>query len=75
LSAVFRPSLLSKRLSQHCLRQSRALLILTGDIREVAGSYRHSDEREMQRQADITTLQVVTDNAATGAAKRPISAS
>jgi integrase/recombinase XerD len=54
------PSLLSKRVSPHCLRHSCALLILqsTGDIRKVALWLGHSSIQttEIYLRADTTTL-------------------
>jgi len=54
------PSLLSKRVSPHCLRHSCALLILqsTGDIRKVALWLGHASVQttEMYLRADTTTL-------------------
>lgn len=54
------PSLLTKRVSPHCLRHSCALLILrsTGDIRKVALWLGHASTQttEMYLRADTTTL-------------------
>ncbi|WP_354687519.1 tyrosine-type recombinase/integrase [Cupriavidus necator] len=54
------PSLLTKRISPHCLRHSCALLILqsTGDIRKVALWLGHASTQttEMYLRADTTTL-------------------
>lgn len=59
-AALHCPSLLTKRISPHCLRHSCALLILqsTGDIRKVALWLGHASTQttEMYLRADTTTL-------------------